>query len=83
MADRSYDIALNKWKEEGGIRPHLRPDGIQTRIDRLWQTPAELAISEAMDAVERHPGGSIALTEAGILLRQARDRVADHVEGKD
>ena len=82
MADRSYEVALNKWMEFGGIRPQLRPDGIPTRIDSLWHTPAEKAITDAMAAVERHPGGSLALTEAIMLLAKARDRVADHVEGK-
>ena len=81
MEDRSCEIALNKCKEEGGIRSHLRPDGVPTRIDQLWQTPAELTIGEAMMAVERS-GGSIALTEAVNLLSKARDRVADHVEGE-
>lgn len=81
MADRSYEIALNKWIEEGGPRPRLRPDGIPTRIDSLWQTPAEIAINNAMAAVECHPGGSLALTEAVTLLSKARDLVADHVEG--
>ena len=81
MADRSYEVALNKWKDEGGIRPQLRPDGISTRCDSLWYTPAEFAISEAMVAVERIPGGSAALTEAITLLAKAQALVADHVEG--
>ena len=81
MADRSYEIALNKWMELGGIRPKLRPDGFPTRCDRYWKTPAELAIDDAMEAVERHGGGSLKLTEAVTLLGKARDCVADHVEG--
>jgi hypothetical protein len=43
-------------------------------------TPAELAIVEAMRAVE-DAGASPALTDAINLLQRARDRVADHVEG--
>jgi hypothetical protein len=43
-------------------------------------SPAELAITEAMHAVEK-AGASIALTDAVILLGKARDRVADHEEG--
>jgi hypothetical protein len=43
-------------------------------------TPAELAISEAIQAVEK-VGASKALTDAVLLLSRARDRVADHVEG--
>lgn len=61
-------------------RPHLRPDGIPTRSDMRYWTPAELAIWEAMGAVEA-AGASPALTDALNLLIKARDRVADHVEG--
>lgn len=49
----------------------------RNRIDRY--TPAEAAISQAMQAVESagcHP----LLTEAVILLQSARDKVADYVE---
>lgn len=69
------------WKVDGGPRPHLRPDGVPTRIDRRWLTDAELAIMKAMEAVEA-AGGSVALTDAINLLSKARDRVADHVESK-
>lgn len=62
-------------------RPHLRPDGIPTRIDLRYLTPAELAIRAAMYEVEK-AGASIALTDAVTLLGKARDRVADHVEGR-
>jgi hypothetical protein len=44
-------------------------------------TPAELAITDAMRAVEK-AGGSIALTDAVTMLSIARERVADHVEGR-
>jgi hypothetical protein len=74
-----YETALAKWKQDGGQRRRLRPDGIPTRIDRNFLTPAELAILDAMAAVEA-AGGSVALTEAITLLQKARDRVADHVE---
>ena len=74
-----YEVALAKWKQEGGTRPKLRPDNIPTRIDLNWMTPAELAILKAMQAVEE-TGGSVALTDAVTLLAQARGRVADHVE---
>jgi hypothetical protein len=76
-----YEAALAAWKESGGIRPAKRPDGIPTRIDLHWLTPAEIAICDAMTAVEA-AGGSRALTDAITLLAQARDRVADHVEGE-
>ena len=72
--------ALAAWKANGGPRPLTRPDGIPTRIDMKFMTPAELAITEAMRAVENIAGGSPALTEAVTLLGKARDRVADHVE---
>jgi len=84
-ADRAanpYYAALDDWKKDGDVRPANRPDGIPTRTDRSWMTPAELAILEAMLAVE-HAGGSLALTDAVILLSKARERVADHVEGKE
>ncbi len=78
MSER-YEAALTAWKQNGGPRPAKRPDGIPTRIDLNWMTPAERAIRDAMAAVEA-AGGSIALTDAITLLAQARDRVADHVE---
>ena len=83
-ADRAADpyfAALDAWKRDGGARPVRRPDGIPTRSDTQWMTPAELAINEAMAAVEG-TGASVALTNAVTLLSQARDRVADHVEGR-
>lgn len=76
-----YHAALDNWKAEGGPRPANRPDCIPTRIDSQWMTPAELAINAAMEAVES-AGASVALTDAVVLLAQARDRVADHVEAK-
>lgn len=82
MKDNRYEVEREKWKKEGGPRPHLRFDGIPTRCDRFWKTPAELAIDDAMEAVERHSGGSLKLTEAVTLLSNARDCVADHVEGE-
>lgn len=81
-ADRAadpYHAALDAWKTHGGNRPAKRPDGIPTRIDRHWMTVAELAIMDAMEAVEK-AGASTALTDAVVLLSKARDRVADHVE---
>jgi hypothetical protein len=75
-----YYAALDAWKKDGGIRPARRPDGFPTRADMQWMTVAELAIMNAMEAVEA-AGGSVALTDAVTLLSKARDRVADHVEG--
>ncbi len=76
----AYEAALTAWRQSGGPRPATRPDGIPTRTDTRWMVPAELAIVRAMQAVE-NAGGGAALTEAVALLAQARDRVADHVEG--
>lgn len=76
-----YYASLDKWKAEGGERPAKRPDGLPTRIDKQWKTPAEIAIDEAMIAVEG-AGASVALTDAVTMLSKARDRVADHVEGR-
>lgn len=73
-------MSLFEWKTSGGPRPARRPDGISSRIDRLWMTVAELAITHAMMQVEK-AGASVALTDAVVLLAKARDRVADHVEG--
>ena len=47
-------------------------------VDRM--TPAELAIMAAVQAVEALPADT-RLTDAVILLGQARDRVADFVDG--
>ena len=60
--------------------PPTAADGIprRNRIDLL--TPVEKAIVDAQYAVES-AGGSPRLTEASVLLSQARDAVADHVEG--
>ena len=84
-ADRAadpYPVALDAWKKDGGVRPAQRPDSIPTRIDMNWLTAAELATREAICAVEK-AGGSPALTDAVTLLSKARDRIADHVEGKE
>ena len=61
------------------MRPYKRPDGIPTRADMTYWTPAEHAIAKAMEAVEA-AGASPALTDAVTLLGKARDRVADHIE---
>lgn len=47
------------------------------RVD-LW-TPAEKAIAAAVEEVEK-AGADPLLTDAVILLAQARDKVADFVE---
>src|SRR5690349_2059222 len=49
------------------------------RIDIQRLTPAETAIRNAMIAVEE-VGADPLLTDAVILLQQARDKVADYVD---
>lgn len=49
------------------------------RMDKM--TPAELAITEAMTKVEEMPPDT-RLTDAVILLGQARDLVADFVDAQ-
>lgn len=80
-SSEAYRAALAKWKAEGGDRPATRPDGVPTRIDVNWMTRAENAILQAQAAVEQ-AGASVASTDAVILLSKARERVADHVEGR-
>jgi len=61
-------------------RPSDRGDGIPSRASVQHWSSAEIAINAAMREVEAS-GGSPALTEAINLLLQAKDRVADHMEG--
>jgi pyridoxal biosynthesis lyase PdxS len=49
----------------------------RARMDR-W-VPAEHAIHAAIEAVERMPA-DVRLTDAVVLLGQAKDRVADYVD---
>lgn len=66
----------------GRPRPETCPDtGMPTRIDIRWYSPAEIAIRNAVWAVE-DAGASASLTEAVMLLSKAKDHVANHMEGK-
>jgi hypothetical protein len=47
------------------------------RLDLL--TPAEIALWQALSAIQ-DSGAHPFLTEAGELVKQARDKVADYVE---
>lgn len=49
------------------------------RYDINMYTPAERAITDAMYAVE-HAGCHLLLTDAIILLEQARNKVSDYVD---
>ena len=55
-------------------------DEIPRRIDMTRWTPAEHAIGAAMSEVER-AGADTRLTDAVVLLGQAKDAVADYVDG--
>lgn len=57
----------------------LRPDGITRRCDVTLDTPAETAIRAAIAAVEA-AGCHTLLTDAVILLGEAKDKVSDFVE---
>jgi len=63
-----------------GLRPRTRPDGFPTRADMRLMSAAELEIFNAVHTVESL-GADKALTDAVNLLHQARDRVADYLEG--
>lgn len=62
-------------------RPAKRADGWPTRSDMQQWSPAEHAIFNAVQEVEK-AGADPALTDAVNLLQKARDRVADYYEGK-
>lgn len=80
-SDQQYNQDLDAWKaDKAAVRTKKRSDGVPTRIDAQFLSDAEMAIRLAQGEVEAM-GGSLALTEAVILLTKARDRVADHVEG--
>ena len=55
-------------------------NGIARRSFIPEWTPAELAISNAMEEVEKL-GCSVLLTDAVVLLGKAKDKVADYIEG--
>jgi hypothetical protein len=60
-------------------KPQCRADGFPRRACVYLHTPAELAISKAIDEVEKLPAHEWE-TEAVLLLDKARERVADLVE---
>ena len=59
----------------------MADDVIPRRIRVDLMTPAELAIRHAMLAVE-NVGADVLLTDAVNLLQQAREKVADYVDGR-
>jgi hypothetical protein len=60
-------------------RKNLRPDGFPTRSDVRQYSVGERFIAAAVEAVESM-GADVLLTDAIILLQQAKDKVADFVE---
>jgi vacuolar-type H+-ATPase subunit B/Vma2 len=52
----------------------------RNRLD--LNTPAEVAIFNAMQEVEK-AGADVRLTKAGMLLSQAKNLIADYIEGID
>jgi hypothetical protein len=61
---------------------HPLDPGIPRRIRLDLMCPAELAITRAKREVESMPASTL-LTEATILLSDARDKVADFVDAQD
>lgn len=61
------------------MKPKISDNGFARRIRVDLMTPAELAISRAVEEVEK-AGADVLLTDAVILLAQAREKVADFVE---
>lgn len=60
--------------------PPASSDEIPRRCCQDKMVPAELAITKAMESVETS-GCDPLLTDAVILLQQARNKVADYVDG--
>lgn len=88
-ASQAYDLAAAMLAErarrevatEAEPTPVAAPiPGIPRRCRYDLYTPAERAISDAVQAVEA-AGADVRLTDAVILLQKAKDRVADFVEG--
>lgn len=83
-----YDSYKHLWENREALDKYLKrlkelmePDEIprRNRMD-LW-TPAEKAIQNAVDEVEKM-AADVRLTDAVILLSKAREKVADFVDGK-
>jgi hypothetical protein len=63
------------------IRTSERITGVSRRAHLDHLTSAEQAVVAAVDAVESMPP-DVRLTQAVILLQQARDKIADFVDGR-
>jgi hypothetical protein len=61
-------------------KPKQKMENETPRRNRLdLNTPAEIAIHNAMQEIEKI-GANVKLTEAIILLQQAKDKVADYID---
>lgn len=60
----------------------LRSDGFPRRSDVTLLTPIEQLLRQTILAVERMPASPL-LTDASVLIQQAREKVADFVESLD
>lgn len=72
-----FGMRYDEWRKHK--QPPL-PDDVPRRIRMDQWTPAERAIYDAVQAVEA-AGAHPLLTDAVILLGQAREKVADYVDG--
>lgn len=61
--------------------PNKRPDGLPRRIDLTLMTPSERAIHHAIRLIETDLGADPLLTQAQMLLSEAKDKVSDWLEG--
>lgn len=75
----NYRRARRARKNAGEVEAMIK--GIPRRSQLESNTPAELAIRGAIQAVEE-VGADPLLTDAVILLGQAREKVADYVDGQ-
>lgn len=80
MPDAEWTEHLRQMRAEGERLRANAATETPRRIDLLRMTSAESAITAAMAEVERMPA-DVRLTDAVLLLNQARDKVADFVDG--
>lgn len=73
MRDLTRQINTNKTMDQ---------EVIPRRIDQQRWTPAETAIFNAMQEVEKMPASNT-LTDAVTYLAQAKELVADHVDASE
>jgi hypothetical protein len=72
-------LVLQQLSARSGAKGQFMSDEIPRRIRLDRMTTAEKIIFDAVQEVER-VGADVRLTDAVILLKQARDKVADYVD---